>query len=122
MSNSTINCIAFDWAVRCFGPEHVYNIPVRALRTVEEAIELAQACDVPEQVMLDLVKIVYARPKGDIHQELGSVMLTLTILCVVIDVDIDAMLKNELCRVLSLPLEHFAQRNREKQDIPKEQA
>lgn len=28
--------LALEWAVRCFGAEHVYNNPVRTLRLAEE--------------------------------------------------------------------------------------
>lgn len=106
--------IALDWAVRCFGREHVYSRPVRALRLAEEAIELAQALNIPKDQMLALVELVYNRPPGVPDQELGGVAMVATLLAATGEHDLDDFLEEELRRVLAKPTEHFAKRNQEK--------
>ena len=113
-----ITKIALDWAIRCFGHEHVHNIPDRALRLAEEAVELAQAAGIPKDKMLDLVNIVYSRPIGDVEQEIGGVMMTVTALVAAnYNYDPDHFLYNELQRVLAKPIEHFTKRHQEKNEL-----
>lgn len=109
--------IALDWAVRCFGSEHVYNKPIRSLRIAEEAIELAQAFDIPKDKVLGLVEMVYSRPKGHPQQEIGGVMMTTTVLCAAMGMDADDAFQVELRRVLAKPADHFAKRNQDKIDL-----
>lgn len=109
-----LTAIAYDWAVRCFGRDHVTNPRVRALRLVEEAVEVAQALDVSRETITDLVGVVYARPKGFPAQEIGGVMMTVTVLCAALGLEPDDMFEAELRRVLAKSPEHFAERNREK--------
>lgn len=108
--------IALDWARRCFGAEHVSNVPIRCLRLTEEAVELAQAAGIPKDKMLDLVDIVYSRPKGEIAQEIGGVMMTATVLCAALGLDTDHFFEIELRRVLAKSTDHFAKRNQDKID------
>ena len=109
--------IALDWACRSFGGDHVYNLPIRALRCAEEAVELAQAYNIPKEKMLDLVEIVYGRPPGKRDQELGGVAMTATVLAAACGFDLDTFFEIELRRVLAKPAEHFAQRNQDKIDL-----
>ena len=109
--------IALDWAIRSFGEDHVTNLPIRALRLAEEAVELAQALDVPKEKLLELIEIVYSRPKGNLDQEMGGVMMTATVLSAVRGRDPDYFFACELMRVLAKPTEHFAKRNQEKLDL-----
>lgn len=110
----SLTYIAFDWAIRCFGREHVTNGRVRGLRHVEEAIELAQALGISETDILRVVEIVYARPVGTIFGEIGGSLLTLVILCESHGIDPEIALEHELKRVLGKPTKHFADRNAEK--------
>ncbi len=106
--------IALDWAIRCFGSEHVYDSPTRSLRLAEEAIELIQAYDIPKEKALQLVEMVYSRPKGSTTQEIGGVAMTLVVLCASHGVDADTMFNHELRRCLSKTPEDFQKRNLEK--------
>lgn len=106
--------LALDWATRSFGRDHVTNLPIRSLRLAEEATELAQAYGVPREKMLDLVNIVYDRPRGDPVQEIGGVMMTVVVLCAANGIDPDDAFITELRRVLEKPAAHFAQRNLDK--------
>jgi len=109
--------IALDWAVRSFGWDHVYNMPIRSLRVAEEAVELAQALGVPKEKMIELVNIVYERPQGTPDEEIGGVLMTINVLCAARRLDPDEIFEVELRRVLDKPSEHFAKRNQEKIDL-----
>lgn len=111
----TTTLILLDWAIRCFGEKHVYDGRVRSLRLAEEAVELAQACNVPRASMHQLVDVVYSRPHGAPQQELGGVLLTSTVFAAAIyGLDPDRVLEAEMRRVLAKPVEHFTKRNEEK--------
>lgn len=109
--------LALDWAIRCFGRDHVYDQGTRTLRIAEEAVELIQAADIPKEKALQLVEMVYARPKGHVTQEIGGVLMTTTVLCAAHGVDPKFMFLNELRRVLAKDTAHFAKRNQEKIDL-----
>lgn len=109
--------IAHDWAVRSFGKDHVENIPVRSLRTVEESIELCQALGVSKELVHQCVDMVYGRPVGDPMQEAGGVLLTMAIMLRQLGLTIDEVLERELVRVLQKPPKHFAERNQQKLDL-----
>ena len=110
----TLTHIIHDWAVRCFGREHVQNRAVRILRLVEEAVELAQAGGIPQKKIAKLVEIVYERPPGNVIQEIAGVLMTVNVLCGTLGLDPDDILLAEVRRVLGKPPSHFAQRNAEK--------
>lgn len=109
--------IALDWALRAFGREHVYNMPIRSLRCAEEAVELCQAYNVDKATMLRLVETVYSRPPGAPNQEIGGVLMTINILCAANDYSPDGLFERELMRVLAKPVEHFTKRNQDKIDL-----
>lgn len=109
--------IAYDWAIRCFGLDHVTNFPVRALRNLEESAELAQALGVPRETAHLCIDQVYDRPVGNAEQEVGGVMVTLNILCESMGMDSEALYEQEVRRILKKSPEHFAKRNQEKIDI-----
>ena len=112
-----IATIALDWAIRCFGQSHVFDDKVRSLRIAEEAVELCQSMEVPKEKALALVEMVYSRPAGEPHQELGGVMMTVTVMCAAHGRDTDDILLTELRRVLEKSPDHFAKRNQEKIDL-----
>lgn len=109
--------IALDWAIRCFGVDHVFDQPTRSLRLAEESIELIQAYKIPKEKAHALVEMVYSRPAGQVPQELGGVAMTLAVLCAVRDSDIDDYFQTELRRVLRKTPQDFAARNQEKIDL-----
>lgn len=105
---------AHDWAVRSFGQEHVGDARVRAVRVVEEAIELAQSlgcCPASRSRPWD---VVYAGELGKVEQEIGGTILTLAVLCEARGVSMLELFERELLRVLGKPPEHFAKRNANK--------
>lgn len=109
--------IAWDWGVRCFGMDHMNNRRIRSLRCTEEVVELGQALGVPEDVIHKLVSQVYAKAPGDVYQEIGGSMVTLTCLCRTMNINPEEALAYEVRRVLAKDPVHFKQRNQDKIDL-----
>lgn len=109
--------IALDWAIRAFGYDHVYNLPIRTLRIAEEAVELVQSQGIDKATMLRVVDVVYSRPPGRMEQELGGVLMTVNVLCAAASLDPEAVFITELMRVLAKSPAHFTKRNQEKIDL-----
>ena len=87
------------WARECFQWKAVpQRDPQRVHRFIEEALELAQACDIAEAEVLALVKYVYGRPTGEVRQEVGGVLMTLAILCTSAGIDMVNAGEDELER------------------------
>lgn len=87
------------WIAACFGPEVAADRLERAYRFLEEALELAQAAGVGADDVAALCEYVFARPVGELAQEVGGVLVTLSGLCTAFDVDMDASGRAELERV-----------------------
>lgn len=103
-----------SWAVRAFGEAHVNNSKLRALRLLEEAIELAQAEGIQRHMVDHCTEIVYGRPVGLANQEIGGVLMTSAVYCGCNGLDMEEVLSIELNRVLAKPLTQFTQRNQDK--------
>lgn len=108
--------LAYEWAIRCFGMQHVLDQRVRALRLVEEAIECAQSLGVDRASIYTCTNVVYERPHGKPGQEIGGVMVTAAVLAQTLHTDIETQFMDELQRVLSKPPAEFATRNQQKVD------
>jgi NTP pyrophosphatase (non-canonical NTP hydrolase) len=118
----TISSLAFQCAVRAFGRDHVGDKKVRAMRLLEEAVELAQALDVPREKLDKVLDVVYSRPKGVPEQELGGVAMTFAVICRTFGTELEWELERELDRELDRVrwqslLKHFTKRNQEKLDL-----
>lgn len=105
-----------DWCNAAFGARHANDLEHRGLRLVEEAIEAAQSVNCDPEVLHKLIDYVYARPPGTLDQELGGVGVTLLAMANAAGADADKLEQREVDRVLSKPIEHFAKRNREKDE------
>lgn len=70
-----------EWMLRCFGVEIARDKVERNHRFLEEALELVQSAGCTREEALKLVDYVYARPVGELHQEVGGTMVTLAALC-----------------------------------------
>lgn len=94
------------WAVSTFGP--VAEMPVeRAMRLVEEAIEICQCYAVDKSAIVRIVDRVYSRPCGELHQEIGGVAITLDALAENAGWSVTTEAEREFDRITSLPREHF---------------
>lgn len=114
MNFKQLSYVAHDWAVRAFGLDHVKDLKVRSLRTLEEVVELAQTLDVERVQAHAVVDMVFDREKGNTRSELGGSLLTIVVLCAELRIDPEAVLVEELRRVLDAPLSKFSGRNEKK--------
>ena len=87
------------WAVSCFGVKIARGRVERNHRFLEEALELVQSLGCSRKDALDLVDYVYSRPAGVPQQEVGSVILTLAVLCSANRIDLEVAADRELSRV-----------------------
>ena len=88
------------WALECFGEDSVHSIVERFDRFIEEVVEFAQSCGIPETDIKAVVDYVYNdKQPGEPSQELGGVMVTLGVLCESIDLSMDRCGENELRRI-----------------------
>lgn len=107
-----IMCV--DWGVRCFGVKHCSSVKQRAVRLLEEAIELYQAAAGDLELAHKLLDYVFSRPVGTIENELGGVGVTTMMLAAAAGLSADECEQKEVRRVLSKDPEEFARRNAEK--------
>ncbi len=87
------------WLVDCFGNKIACNITERNHRFLEEALELIQAGGCTKDEAHKLVEYVFGRPVGELPQEVGGVMTTLTALCTAHNIDVIREALNELQRI-----------------------
>lgn len=87
------------WMLECFGPVIPFDKLERGDRLLEEVLELLQSGDYPEERVAALTKYSYGRPKGEPHQEVGGVMITLAAYCLAHDLDLDQAGEDELARI-----------------------
>jgi hypothetical protein len=99
------------WAELAFGRAEATGLPQRALRLLEEAIEMFQACGGAPELAHELVTAMFGRPCGTISQELGGVAVSLLALAAASGLSADVEECRELHRVLSKPVEEFSRRN-----------
>jgi len=101
------------WVERVFGAESLAT-EERALRFVEEAVELAQATGLPAQRVRAVAEHVYARPAGEVAREVGGVGVTLVALCAVLGVSAEDEEAAEVARVFAVDPEHMRERHERK--------
>jgi NTP pyrophosphatase (non-canonical NTP hydrolase) len=87
------------WALKTFGVRVASNNAQRNHRFLEEALELVQAAGCTEAEARMLVDYVYSRPIGEVKQEVGGVMITLSALCFMRDIDMMQCGEDELTRI-----------------------
>ena len=102
------------WVESVFGLDSLLHRKNRALRVVEEAVELAQAEGCDELSMYKIVQRVYSRPVGSPPREGAAVFLTLLAWAEASRTDLPQVLRDELDHLEEIPAEHFRQRQREK--------
>lgn len=87
------------WVFSTFGGDVLSNTRERALRLVEEAVELAQALHVSTGDLHRLIDYVYSRPAGEPAQEVAGTMVTLYAVAASLGVDADAAFEVEALRI-----------------------
>jgi len=98
------------WAADIFGPVAL-DPHERAMRFLEEAIELSHALAIPIGTLSAVAERGYARPPGKVNREIGQSAVTLEMLaeCVGFSAEIEAA--REFDRVKSIPTEEWAARH-----------
>ena len=102
-----------QWAVDSFGPI-AQNRDERAARLVEEAMEVAQAENVPAETVRRILEHVYSRPPGELGQEIGGCAITLLALAENAGIGYRAELLREWRRLTSKPRAWWQHRHEEK--------
>lgn len=93
--------VVAGWASRVFGTVAL-NIRERAMRIVEEAMEVAQAAGVDFRTVELIGLRVFLRPSGDLEPEMGGLLVTTLAMCEVMGVDADEVERDEIERILTL--------------------
>lgn len=100
----------YDWVRRTFGTSTL-SATERALRFIEEALELVQAQGIPAERVRAVLDHVYGKPPGSINQEVGGVGVTLLGYCAACGISADAEEFEEMRRVFAIDPAHFRQRH-----------
>lgn len=87
------------WMYACFGDAIMWDKIERNHRFLEEALELVQANRCTKAEAHLLVDYVFDRPRGDINQEAGGVLVTLAALCGASQISMKDAAQSELERV-----------------------
>lgn len=103
-----------QWANATFGEATASNTGERIRRFAEESIELAQAVGLDKQAIHDIIDHVYAKPAGDVAQEIGQVGVSLLALAEHLGIQADNEERKEFQRISSLPSEHWQARQNAK--------
>lgn len=104
-----------QWTATTFGA-NTLAMDERASRFIEEALELVQATRLPIERVIALAHHVYAKPSGEVAQEIGAVGLTLLALSEVAKVSADDAEVAEMRRVFAIDPAHFRRRHNAKAD------
>lgn len=89
----------YPWLLICFGEKIAGDKEERNHRFLEEALELVRACGCTQDEAHKLVDYVYGRPRGEVNQEVGGVMVTLAALCLANGLDMHEAGEAELARI-----------------------
>lgn len=68
------------WLVACLGEAALMSPEDRALRVLEEAVELAQAAGIDHAKAIEQVHHTYARPIGKLNQEVAGTLNTVLLM------------------------------------------
>ena len=115
MNRDERQAAVLDWVRTTFGPATLTGSE-RAMRVLEEALELFQAEGLDLDKALAIARHVYGRPLGDPAQEVGGLGVTLLAYCGAKGISADGEEARELERVLAKDPEHFRARHNLKAD------
>ena len=77
-----------QWVKTTFGTETLGDVKVRRQRFLEEALELVQATGGTPQEVANATTYVFSRPVGEVNNEVGGTLNTLSALCTSIGVNL----------------------------------
>lgn len=102
--------LVLRWAHKTFG-DIALRRDERAMRFVEEAIELVHAEGLPADTVRKIIDRVYARPAGDVRKEIGQAQLTLDCLAQNIGIGTYPESLREWERIKAIPKEEWDRRH-----------
>jgi hypothetical protein len=105
--------VVVKWATETFGP-NAMTPAERAMRVLEEAVELAQAEGVSHEGALAVADYVYKKQPGDPAQEVGGLSVCLLAHCAVRGLSADEEEAREVARVLALDQAYWRTRHQVK--------
>lgn len=85
-----------QWAEDTFGKEVVLSKEERAWRFFEESLELAHAAGITKEDALAMLEEEFSKTPGDVKQEAADVRITLAVLCVPWEVDLERQTEKKL--------------------------
>lgn len=106
--------ITMAWAKATWGKEAATSPRMRAMRFIEEAMELVQAQGLSEADVNLVAKDIFSRPVGETAQEVGGVMTSLNCLVENCGLSTDECEIEELKRVLDLDPEILREKQEDK--------
>lgn len=110
-----------EWAGKVFTEAELCDIPERALRVLEEAGELAQACGVTVEQAHKLIDYVFSRDTGMPDNEVAGTMVTLYALCAVMGIMAQGTFEREIKRINTTEvIERVRRRQKEKREAVSE--
>lgn len=107
--------LVLEWVKNTFGPATTGSHE-RALRLLEEAIELVQAEGITRSEVEAIIDHVFRKPPGKPEQEAGAVGVTLLAYCEARGFSADAAERIEYERVSKIDPSHFRARHNLKAD------
>ena len=87
------------WVRKTFGDKIMDDEVERGRRVLKEAVELAQVEGVTRQDAHKIIDAVFKKPKGELSQELGGVIVTLLAACARHEIRLDDIARAEIDRV-----------------------
>lgn len=105
-----------QWVRDCFGPKLMMDKRERALRFLEEAIELVQAGGLSKKEVEMVMTYVYNRPTGVLEREVGGSMTTLAAFCNAHDLNLSQCAQDELIRC-RMKIDEIRKKNLRKPDF-----
>ena len=100
----------YKWVADTFGANTLHPSE-RALRFIEEAVELVQAAGLSVEAVRAVVDHVFAKPPGGLAQEIGGCGTTLLALAAAYGVSADDAERDEAERVFKIDPTYFRQRH-----------
>ncbi len=115
MNRDERQAAVLEWVRATFGQATLTGAE-RAMRVLEEAVELFQAEGLDVDRALAIVWHVYGRPRGEPAQEVGGLGVTLLAYCGAKGISADGQEVREWERVQAIHPDHFRERHNLKAD------
>jgi 3-hydroxyacyl-CoA dehydrogenase len=87
------------WVADVLGSEALFDRRERAMRLIEEAIELGQVEGLTQADVDRITRYVMGRPVGVAHQEVGGVMVCVLAYCCSAGLDANEVTEQEVSRI-----------------------